>query len=131
MMEQVEKSNDNSIVFANFVDFDMLYGHRRDVIGYAAALEEFDRNLPKLQAALRPDDVVVITADHGCDPTWPGSDHTREHVPVIAFGPKVKPGSIGKRETFADIGTSLAVHLGLAPMPFGKSFLQEETQDEE
>jgi phosphopentomutase len=104
----------------------MLYGHRRDVIGYAAALEEFDRNLPRLQAALRPDDVVVLTADHGCDPTWPGSDHTREHVPVIAFGPKVKPGSIGKRETFADIGTSLAVHLGLEPMPFGVSFLHDE-----
>ncbi len=126
MMEHVEKANDNALVFANFVDFDMLYGHRRDVIGYAAALEEFDRNLPRLQAALRPDDVVVLTADHGCDPTWPGSDHTRENVPVIAFGPKVKPGSIGKRETFADIGTSLAVHLGLEPMPFGVSFLQDE-----
>jgi phosphopentomutase len=126
MMEHVEKANDNALLFANFVDFDMLYGHRRDVIGYAAALEEFDRNLPRLQAALRPDDVVVLTADHGCDPTWPGSDHTREHVPVIAFGPKVKPGSIGKRETFADIGTSLAVHLGLEPMPFGVSFLHDE-----
>ena len=125
MMEHVEKANDNSIVFANFVDFDMLYGHRRDVIGYAAALEEFDKNLPRLQEALRPDDVVIITADHGCDPTWPGSDHTREHVPVLAFGPKVKPGSIGKRETFADIGTSLAVHLGLEPMSFGVSFLDE------
>ncbi len=131
MMEHVDKANDNTIVFANFVDFDMLYGHRRDVVGYAAALEEFDRNLPRLQQALRPDDVVVITADHGCDPTWPGSDHTREHVPVIAFGPKVKPGSIGKRDTFADIGTSLSTYLGLGAMPFGTSFLTEETENEE
>ncbi|MCF6215042.1 MAG: phosphopentomutase [Emcibacter sp.] len=123
LMEQVGNSVDNAIIFANLVDFDMLYGHRRDVAGYAAALEEFDRNLPELWAVLRPDDVVILTADHGCDPTWPGSDHTREHVPVIAFGPKVAPGSIGKRETFADIAASLAQHLGLAPMTAGTSFL--------
>ena len=123
LMDQLHNSPDNAILFANLVDFDMLYGHRRDVAGYAAALEEFDRDLPKLWAALRPDDVVVLTADHGCDPTFPGSDHTREHVPVIAFGPKVAPGAIGKRETFADIGTSLAQHLGLAPMAAGTSFL--------
>jgi len=123
LMEQVRNSVDNAIIFANLVDFDMLYGHRRDVAGYAAALEAFDRNLPELWAALRPDDVVILTADHGCDPTWPGSDHTREHVPVIAFGPKVAPGPIGKRESFADIGTSLAQHLGLAPMAAGTSFL--------
>ncbi|MBL4800385.1 MAG: phosphopentomutase [Emcibacter sp.] len=123
LMDQIENSADNAILFANFVDFDMLYGHRRDVPGYAAALEAFDRNLPKIWAALRPDDVVILTADHGCDPTWPGSDHTREHVPVIAFGPKVKPGPIGKRETFADIATSLSVHLGLDPITTGTSFL--------
>lgn len=123
LMEQVKGSDDNAILFANLVDFDMLYGHRRDVPGYAAALEEFDRKLPELWAALRPDDVVVLTADHGCDPTWPGSNHTREHVPVIVFGPKVAPGSIGKRETFADIGASLAKHLGLDPLDAGTSFL--------
>ncbi len=122
-MEQVNISAENAIIFANMVDFDMLYGHRRDVAGYAAALEEFDRALPGLRAALRPDDVVILTADHGCDPTWPGSDHTREHVPVIAFGPKVAPGSIGKRNTFADIGSSLARHLGLPPITSGTSFL--------
>ncbi|VAV93133.1 Phosphopentomutase, partial [hydrothermal vent metagenome] len=82
-----------------------------------------DRGLPGLRAALRPDDVVILTADHGCDPTWPGSDHTREHVPVIAFGPGVAPGSIGKRETFADIGSSLARHLGLPAITSGTSFL--------
>lgn len=123
LMEQVNISAENAIIFANMVDFDMLYGHRRDVAGYAAALEEFDRDLPGLRAALRPDDVVILTADHGCDPTWPGSDHTREHVPVIAFGPGVAPGSIGKRETFADIGSSLARHLGLPPITSGTSFL--------
>lgn len=123
LMEQIKTSSDGAILFANFVDFDMLYGHRRDVTGYAAALEEFDRGLPAIWAALRPDDIVVLTADHGCDPTWPGSDHTREHVPVIAFGPNIAPGPIGKRETFADIGASLAQHLGLAPLKFGTSFL--------
>ncbi|HEC01539.1 MAG TPA: phosphopentomutase [Sphingomonadales bacterium] len=123
LMDQIKNSPDKAILFANLVDFDMLYGHRRDVAGYAAALEEFDRKLPELQAALRDDDVVILTADHGCDPTWPGSDHTREHVPVIAFGPKVSPGPIGKRETFADIGASLANHLGLAPLTTGTSFL--------
>ncbi len=123
LMAQVKGSVDNAILFANLVDFDMLYGHRRDVAGYAAALERFDKKLPILWAALRPDDVVILTADHGCDPTWPGSDHTREHVPVIAFGPKVTAGPIGKRETFADIGASLAEHLGLPPMMTGTSFL--------
>jgi len=123
LMEQIENSPDRAILFANFVDFDMLYGHRRDVAGYAAALEEFDRQLPQIRAALRPDDVVIITADHGCDPTWPGSDHTREFVPVLAFGPKVAPGSIGKRQTFADIAASLAPHLGLGPVATGTSFL--------
>lgn len=123
LMEQVKTAPENAILFANLVDFDMLYGHRRDVPGYAAALEAFDRQLPELWAGLRPDDVVVLTADHGCDPTWPGSDHTREHVPVIAFGPNVTPANIGKRATFADIGASLAVHLGIDPLPVGTSFL--------
>lgn len=123
LMDQIKQSPDNAILFANFVDFDMLYGHRRDVAGYAAALEEFDRGLPALTAALRPDDVVVITADHGCDPTWPGSDHTRENVPVIAFGPNISAEDIGKRDTFADIGCSLAVYLGLEPMASGQNFL--------
>ncbi len=123
MMDCVREGPDDSIIFANFVDFDTLYGHRRDITGYARALEAFDRRIPQLQAALRPGDVVVFTADHGCDPTWPGSDHTREYVPVIAFGPGVSPGPIGERRTFADIGQSLAGHLGLAPLAVGMSFL--------
>ena len=123
LMDQVARSPDNAILFANFVDFDTLYGHRRDVAGYAAALEAFDKRLPELTGALREDDVVVLSADHGCDPTWPGTDHTREHVPILAFGPSVAPGSVGKRATFADIGQSLAGHLGLDPLPVGRSFL--------
>ncbi len=122
-LEALDEASDNSIVFTNFVDFDMLYGHRRDVDGYAAALEYFDERLPELLAKLKQDDLLIITADHGCDPTWPGSDHTREHIPVIALGAGLTPGSLGKRDTFADIGQSLATHFGLPPMDYGTSFL--------
>ena len=107
-------------MFANFVDFDMLYGHRRDVIGYAAALEAFDRRLPELEAKLRPGDLVLATADHGCDPTRPGSDHTREHVPVLFFGPGVPAGPLGKRLSFADMGQTIARHLGHSPLGHGR-----------
>ncbi|WDI30172.1 phosphopentomutase [Hyphococcus flavus] len=122
-LKEIETAPDDAIIFANFVDFDSLYGHRRNVPGYAAALETFDARLPELEAVLKPDDVVILSADHGCDPTWPGSDHTREYIPVIAFGEKVSAGSIGKRDTFADIGQSLASHLGIAPLKHGVSFL--------
>jgi len=119
----VKESNDFSIVMTNFVDFDQEYGHRRDVAGYAAALEQFDRRLPELDALLRPDDLVIISADHGCDPTWPGTDHTREHVPVLVWGKGVKPGSLGIRDSFADVGQSLANWFDLAPFPDGVAFL--------
>jgi len=122
-LDQIENAPDRSIVFTNFVDFDSLYGHRRNVAGYAAALEAFDRRLPELEARLRPDDLVVATADHGCDPTFPGSDHTREHVLVLAFGPGVEARPIGVRRTFADIGQTIAGHLGLAPLDHGTAFL--------
>jgi len=119
----LESAPDRSIVFTNFVDFDMLYGHRRDVEGYAAALESFDARLPELMEDMEPGDLLLISADHGCDPTWPGSDHTRENIPVLAYGARVSPGPIGRRETFADIGQSLAEFFGLAPMDYGTSFL--------
>jgi phosphopentomutase len=122
-LEALDETPDNSIIFTNFVDFDMLYGHRRDVDGYAAALEYFDERLPELLAKLNEDDLLIITADHGCDPTWPGSDHTRENIPVIALGAGLKPGSLGKRDTFADIGQSLASYFDLPPMDYGTSFL--------
>jgi phosphopentomutase len=119
-LEAMRQAGDGDLVFSNFVDFDMLYGHRRDVVGYAAALEAFDRRLPELEAQLRPGDLVLATADHGCDPTWPGSDHTREHVPVLFYGPGVPAGSLGKRASFADMGQTLARHLGLSPLAHGR-----------
>lgn len=122
-LEALSEAGDRSIVFTNFVDFDMLYGHRRDVEGYASALEYFDSRLPELYALMNDDDVVVICADHGCDPAWPGTDHTREHIPVLVYGAGVSAGSLGKRETFADIGQSLAGFLGLPPLEYGTSFL--------
>lgn len=121
-LREAKAAPDKSITFVNLVDFDMVYGHRRDVIGYAKALEDFDSWLPALEKELRPGDMVVITADHGCDPTMQGSDHTREHVPVIAFGPAVKPGPLGIRETFADIGQTIAKHLGLPALEYGTAF---------
>lgn len=119
----MKEAGDNSIVFTNFVDFDMLYGHRRNVEGYAAALEYFDRRLPELIEQMQDDDLLILCADHGCDPTWQGSDHTREHIPVLAYGAGIKPGSLGLRDTFADIGQTVAAHLGLSPMDYGTSFL--------
>ncbi len=122
-LEALAEAGDRSIVFTNFVDFDMLYGHRRDIAGYASALEYFDGRLPELLEAMQPDDLLVITADHGCDPAWEGSDHTREHVPVLACGNELAAGSLGKRKSFADIGQSLATYFGLPPMNFGESFI--------
>ena len=122
-LDAMREAPDDSIIFTNFVDFDMLYGHRRDVDGYASALEYFDSRLPEALALMRDGDLLVLCADHGCDPTWHGSDHTREHIPVLVYGDGVTPGSLGRRESFADIGQSLATHFGLEPMDYGKSFL--------
>ena len=119
----MDDAADGDLVFANFVDFDSIYGHRRDVAGYAAALEAFDRRLPEALARLKHGDLLLLTADHGCDPTWTGTDHTRERVPVIGTGPGLRPAPIGVRESFADIGETVAAHLGLAPGPHGRSFL--------
>ena len=98
----------SGLVFTNLVDFDMKFGHRRDVIGYKKALEDFDAQLPYLLAALREDELVIITADHGCDPIFKGFDHTREHVPILVAGPSVKPCDLGRRESFADIAATVA-----------------------
>lgn len=112
---------DGGLLFANFIDFDTLYGHRRDVAGYAAALEVFDARLPDLLNRLRGDDLLIITADHGCDPTWSGSDHTREQVPILAFGAKATT-PIGRRAGFADIGATVARHLELPAPLHGTHF---------
>ncbi len=122
-LKAMEEAQQGDLVFSNFVDFDMLYGHRRDVPGYAAALESFDRRLPEVHRRMRPGDICLITADHGCDPTWRGSDHTRERVPIMAFGPGIRARLIGTRLTFADIAETLAQHLALPAGPHGRSFL--------
>ena len=115
---------DGGLIFANLVDFDSEFGHRRDVAGYAACLEAFDRRLPEVLAALRPDDLLVVTADHGNDPTFPGTDHTREHVPILARM-SGRPMRIGRRESFADVGATVAQYLSLAPTASGRSWLNE------
>ncbi|MCL5260168.1 MAG: phosphopentomutase [Gammaproteobacteria bacterium] len=121
--DATKSAKDRSLVFANFVDFDMKYGHRRDIAGYAHALEEFDSNLPRFVELMQPGDIAIITADHGCDPTFAGTDHTREYIPVLAFGPGIKGGALGRRDTFADIGQSLAKYFDLEPFQTGKAFL--------
>lgn len=121
-LQAMEDIGEGDLVFANFVDFDTLFGHRRDVAGYAAALEAFDRRLPEALALLRPGDLLLLTADHGCDPTWRGSDHTRERVPVFGTAPGMPGGDIGLRLSFADIGETVAEHLGLPRGPHGTSF---------
>ncbi|WP_413112949.1 phosphopentomutase [Thaumasiovibrio sp. DFM-14] len=122
-LNQLDTAPSNSLIFTNFVDFDSAYGHRRDVAGYAAALEYFDQRLPELMAKMGEDDILILTADHGCDPTWQGTDHTREHIPVLVYGHGVKAGSLGRRDTFADIGQSLANYFETTAMDYGKSFL--------
>ena len=116
----LETAKAGSLTFANLVEFDMLWGHRRDVSGYARALEAFDAALPGLIARLGPGDLMIITADHGNDPTWPGTDHTRERVPILAAG--AGAGEIGLRG-FADVAATIAAHLGLPPPGAGESFI--------
>jgi phosphopentomutase len=112
---------DGGLLFANFIDFDTLYGHRRDVAGYAAALEAFDERLSELLPRLRSDDLLIITADHGCDPTWSGTDHTREQVPILAWTTQ-SSSPIGCRAGFADIGATVARHLGVPEPRHGTHF---------
>jgi phosphopentomutase len=114
---------DGGFVFANLVDFDSEFGHRRDIPGYAAALEAFDRRVPEIEAALKEGDLVIITADHGNDPSWRGTDHTREHVPILSFGPGVRPGPIGRRRSFADIGATVLAHLGVDQVGKGTAWV--------
>ena len=118
-----DEVGDKSLTFVNFVDFDQAFGHRRDIAGYSNALHQLDERLPEFMAKLKPGDLVVITADHGCDPSWPGSDHTREHIPMIFFGPGVAPRALPISETFSDIGATLAQHLGVKPLLTGTPLL--------
>ena len=120
-LNALEKAEEQTIIFTNFVNFDADFGHRRNVSGYASALEYFDTRLPEMILSMEDDDLLVLTADHGCDPTWKGTDHTREHIPVVFYGQNVKAGFVGGRDTFADIGQTIAKYHGLPPLDFGKS----------
>lgn len=122
-LEAVKKAPDFSLIFTNFEDFDMLYGHRRDTAGYGKALEYFDSRLPELLSCLQENDLVFITADHGNDPTYEGTDHTREQVPLLVFGASAPTVPLGRRNTYADLGQSIAHHLGIAPLKYGENFL--------
>ena len=125
-VEALMASQASGMIFANLVDFDAVYGHRNDVAGYASNLERFDARLPALLSKLRRDDLLVITADHGNDPTTPSTDHSREHVPVLLKGDRVVAGTdIGTRSTFADLGQTLAENFGVGTLANGTSFLRE------
>ena len=116
----------NGICFTNLVDYDMLYGHRNDVEGYAKALTYFDERLPELLAMLGKDDILMITADHGCDPSTPSTDHSREYTPLVIAGPSVKAGvNLGTRKTFADIAASVLDYLDVPGETAGESFIPE------
>jgi phosphopentomutase len=120
------KESQTGLIFTNLVDFDMLWGHRNNPQGYASGLEDFDRRLPEIMGAMAAQDILFLTADHGNDPTTPSTDHSREYVPLLACGSMVKPGmDLGTRETFADLGATVAELLGIEPLPFGTSFAEE------
>ncbi|MBL4942527.1 MAG: phosphopentomutase [Colwellia sp.] len=126
----IKKAEDNSLIFTNLVNFDQDYGHRRDAIGYAQALESFDKRLPEIYTAMNDDDILFLTADHGCDPTWPGNDHTREFVPLLGYHHGVQSVDLGQRATFADLGQTLAELFNVEPMAYGTSFLSEFNEKE-
>lgn len=121
-MDEVNKG----LIFTNLVDYDMLYGHRNDPHGYAKALIDFDTRLHEIMEKLKKDDILIITADHGCDPTTPSTDHSREHVPILVYGQNIKKGyDLGTRNSFSDIGQTIAEYLNVKPLRFGESFLKE------
>ena len=120
------KEDFDGLLFVNLVDFDMVYGHRRDVQGYARALEEFDRQLPQIQALMGDEDMLVLTADHGCDPCHTGTDHTREHTPLLVWGRGLRPGvNLGTRQTYADISATVLDFFGMDKKLKGTSFLEQ------
>ena len=132
-MDQLERQMadlDRGLIFTNLVDFDTQYGHRNDVDGYARNLERFDRRLSTIIPRLREDDLLMVTADHGNDPTTPSTDHSREYVPLLVAGNRVQAGvDLGTRRTFADLGQTLAEVFGVGPLANGTSFLKEIIAD--
>lgn len=124
-LEHIKSAEDKSIIFTNLVNFDQDFGHRRDPVGYAQALEAFDKRLPEVLAQMADDDILFLTADHGCDPTWPGSDHTREFVPILSYHNSIESIDLGKRDSFADLGQTIAGLFKLDEMEYGTSFITD------
>ncbi|MFN3900140.1 MAG: phosphopentomutase, partial [Alishewanella aestuarii] len=124
-LAQMATQSAQSIIFTNLVDFDQNFGHRRDPLGYGEALEYFDSRLPEILQACDDDTLVLLTADHGCDPTWPGTEHTREYVPVLLYRPGIAEVDLGERQSFADMGQTLADFFGLDALAYGDSFLAQ------
>lgn len=119
-LQAVKDAPEQSLVFANFVDFDSSYGHRRDVQGYGEGLEYVDSRLPEIWRLMGPEDILLITADHGCDPTWKGTDHTREKIPVLFYGDKIRERALAPMHVFSDIGQTIASYLGVKPLTHGQ-----------
>ena len=129
LLREALETLETGLIFANVIEFDQSWGHRNDVAGFHAGLEELDRALPALLESVRSDDMVILTADHGNDPTTASTDHAREVVPLLVYGPRIQPVSLGERATFADIGQTVAEFLGAAPLGAGTSFLGEVRGD--
>ena len=125
LIERALDQTETGFVFVNVIEFDQTWGHRNDVPGYLDGLRALDAWIPRLRARVRKDDLVMLTADHGNDPTTPSTDHSREAVPVLALGPSVRPVALGERATFADLGATVAEFFGLRPLAAGRSFLRE------
>ena len=124
-ISHLNTAQDNSLIFTNLVNFDQDFGHRRDAIGYAQALEAFDKRLPEILAAMTDEDIIFLTADHGCDPTWHGNDHTREYVPMLAYHHHIDSVDLGERSTFADLGQTIAEMFSLEKLDYGTSFYKK------
>ncbi len=125
LVERALDGMEQGLLFVNVIEFDQTWGHRNDVVGFHQGLKELDAWVPRLLARLRREDMTILTADHGNDPTTPSTDHSREAVPILVLGPKVQPVRLGERRTFADMGATVAEHLGVGPLAAGTSFLRE------
>ncbi len=123
-LEYMRQGNEG-LIFTNLVEFDSKWGHRNDPVGYGKGLEAFDKRLPEIIAAMKDEDILIINSDHGCDPTTPGTDHTREYIPVLVYGKNVKAVNLGVRNSFADIGQTIAEYLGVKRLTIGESFLKD------
>jgi len=126
-IKHINTAQDNALIFTNLVNFDQDFGHRRNPVGYAQELEAFDARIPEVLNAMTEHDIVFLTADHGCDPTWPGSDHTREYVPILAYHHNISSVNLGERKTFADLGQTIAQLFNVEAMSYGTSFLSKLT----